>query len=271
MAQCPVTFVPYQGACVRQCPLNQYDFLTENNQPRCVLKSDNTKKVNLIPVSSLPVVPNQPVPSMEILKTTDPSRYSLFNSESLRVDAEIANIQLQLDNASKINAAFVQLQSAENVRDQNPEAYQQARVSYYSLLRGSDWIETEKQRVARTEVQPEIDRYRANYNALKSRQENQQRTQDVMTAVQEGVLTMKDDFKYTTGVFKEQIDNLKNQINIERRGREKVEDGGVGFYRWFDLVLNLLIVLGLGYAVFLFWKKLKPPAQPAYAPLTVTS
>lgn len=269
MGECPTSFIPYQGACVRQCPTNQFSFQMDNNQPRCVSNTDGTKVVNLTPVSSVAKEPGKPLPSMESLRTSDPSRYALFKTESDRVDAEIAIIQNQMDKSKQIDTAFKELQQAENVRDTSPEAYEKARVNYYSLIQGPEWVEGEKERVAKVDVDPLVNQYRTSYDSLLSRQQNQQRTQDIMKSVKDGVLTLKDDFKYTTNIFKEQIDNLKNQINIERRGRSMPDSEASDFFKWVDALLNLFIISGLIYAVFVLWQKLRPKPQPTYAPVAV--
>lgn len=270
MGECPVGFVPYQGACVRECPQNQFSFVTDNNQPRCVFKSEPSKSVTLVPVTAVFQERGKPLPTLETLRSSDPSRYALFKNEADRVEGELAVILSQIDKNKQLEDAFRSLQQAENVRDQSPEAYEKARIGYYSLKNGPEWIEQEKERIAKVDVEPEISQYRTNYNAIQSRQQNQQRTQDIMKSVREGVLTLKDDFKYTTGVFKEQIENLKNQINIERRGREKPDTDTTEFYKWVDALLNLFILAGLIYAVFLFWRKLGGSPQPTYAPIAVT-
>jgi hypothetical protein len=271
MGQCPSSFVPYQGTCVRQCPAKRFSFLTDNNQPRCVSNTDNTKQVNLTPVGAMVVEAGKPLPSLESLRQTDPARYAIFKTESDRVDAEIAIIQSEVDKNKQVDDAFKQLQKAENIRDKSPEAYEQARINYYSLIEGPKWIEGEKERVAKVDVDPLLTQYRRSFDTLTSRQQNQQRTQDVMKSVEEGVLTLKDDFKYTTGIFKEQIENLKSQINIERRGREVPETDATDFYKWVDALLNLFIIGGLLYAVFVFWKKLRSEPAPAYAPTVVST
>ena len=270
MGECPVNFVPYQGACVRQCPTAAFEFVMDNNQPRCVLRYDNTKTVNLTPVSAVPRQQGEPLPTVESLRTSDPTRYAVFKTESDRVSARIAIIRDELDKNRQVEDAFKELQRAENIRDESPEAYQQARTNYYTLLQGPTWVEGEKQRVAKVEVDPLAAQYRDSYNSLASRQKNQQRTQDIMKSVKDGVLTLKDDFKYTTSIFKDQIENLKNQINIERRGREKVEvDGSSAFYKWVDALFNLFIIAGLFYAIFVFWQKLRTKPQPTYAPIAL--
>ena len=269
MGQCPSTFAPYQGACVRQCPESQFTFLTSNNQPRCVSTTDSTKQVNLKPVTTILLENGKPLPSLESLQQSDPGRYALYKTESDRVDAEIRVILSEVDKKKQIDDAFKALQQAENVRDKSPEAYGRARVAYYSLTQGPEWVEGEKERVAKVEVEPEISKYRMSFDSLTSRQQNQQRTQDVMKSVQDGVLSLKDDFEYTTNIFKKQIGNLKNEINIERRGREKPVSEAGDFYKWVDALLNLFIIAGLIYAVFVLWKKLRPAPQPTYAPIPI--
>ena len=270
MGECPSVFVPYQGACVRKCPTANFEFLMDNNQPRCVSKVDRTKVVNLIPVSALVQEPGKPLPTMQSLRQSDPSRFAAFKTEEDRAYAEMLVIALEMDKQKQIDDAFKKLQQAENVRDKSPEAYGQARVNYYSMTQGPEWVEGEKERVSKVEVDPEISKYRMSFDSLKSRQQNQQRTQDIMNSVKEGVLTLKDDFKYTTNIFKEQIDNLKNQINMERRGREKPTSEGGDFYKWVDALLNLFIIAGLIYAVFVFWRKLRTaPPQPTYASIAL--
>jgi hypothetical protein len=233
---------------------------------------DPSKKVELTPVNAIMPEQGKPLPTMESLKASDPARYAMFKTESDRVDAALTVLIADIDKKKLEDDAFRALQKAENVRDESPEAYEAARVGYYSMIEGPEWIEKEKDRVSKVDVAPEIQRYKSSYKDIATRQQNQERTQDVMKSVKDGVLTMKDDFKYTTGIFKEQIDNLKNQINIERRGREKPQSEATDFYKWLDALLNLFIIAGLLYAVFVFWRKLgKSPAPPAYAPAVIST
>ena len=264
MGQCPSSFVPYQGACVRKCPAEaQFLFSVENNQPRCVYKGDQTKKVDLTPVPAMMPVQGKPIPTMEMMKQEDPTRYGVFKEEADRVDAAIAVLMKTIDKQKQVDDAFKTLQDAEGARDSSPDAYELARVAYYSLSKGPEWIEGEKKRVAKVDVDPEIDRYRTAYTDISKRQTTQQRTQDVMRSVKDGVLSLKDDFQYTTKTFKNQIDTLKNQINIERRGREKPDSSDEGFFTWINLILNLLIVVGLLYAGIVLWGKMPSVAPPA--------
>ena len=206
------------------------------------------------------------MPSMGDLRTRDPERYALFNKEATRVEEEIAILMKSVSKDQQIEDAFRTLQEAEDARDKAPEAYQMARIAYYTLTKGSGWIDEEKKRIASAEIDPEIRQYRTALDEANNRKNLQQRTQDVMRSVKDGVLSIKDDVQYTTKTFQNQIDLLKNQINIERRGREQPVGADAPFFKWIDTILNLLIVVGLVYAGYLIWQKASKTM--AYVPPT---
>jgi hypothetical protein len=62
--------------------------------------------------------------------------------------------------------------AAEN-QDQDPAGYERARIAYYSLLNGQGWLDTEKQRIAKEEVEPIVNSYNTNYATLKDEQKSQ--------------------------------------------------------------------------------------------------
>lgn len=260
--QCPVSFTPYGNGCIHTCPtIHGFEQRTDGGQPKCVYAADQTKMVNLTTVTGIPynaAAAPPPLPTLEGLKISDPSRYGLFKAEADRVDAALSVLFTTIDKQTQIDNAFKGLLDAENVRDQAPDAYGLARIAYYSLIKGPEWIDSEKARVTKAEVDPEVDRYRSMYRNIASQQDTQRKTQDVMNSVKDGVLSLKDDFQYTTKTFKDQIENLKNQINIERRGREKPDENS-SFFTWVDLILNISIIAGLIFAGLTFWRKLSPP------------
>ena len=266
--QCPVSFTPYGTGCIRSCPTAQgFDQTTDGGQPKCVYRRTPSLFVNLTTVTGIPyntATTPPPIPTLEQLRTLDPGRHALFKQEVDRVSVELADRLTQVSKNAQLTSAFEMLQKAENVRDTQPEAYQRARVSYYSLLRGPAWVETERERVERTDVVPEIARYQQAYQDIESRRSAQQRIQDVMTSVKSGVLSLKDDIQYTTTLFKDQLDELKNQIQQERRGRATPE--GPPESSWAEFALNVAILIGLVIAAgLIIWKVYGKVVSPATA------
>jgi hypothetical protein len=62
--------------------------------------------------------------------------------------------------------------AAEN-QDGDPAGYERARIAYYTLLNGQGWLATEKQRIAKEEVEPVVKSYSTNYATLKDEQKSQ--------------------------------------------------------------------------------------------------
>lgn len=266
MGQCPSGFIPYSSGCVKECP-DMFQLRVVSNQPRCAYVGDSSKSFELKPISFIFPEQGRPVPTLEELRTRNPPVHAAIVRENQRFDAALAVVMTTIDKDEQIRTAFSRLQQAENVRDESPQAYQIARVAYYTLVKGPEWIEGEKQRIARTEVNPEIHRYRiAQWDSL-NQKNVQQGTKDVIRAVKEGVLSLKDDVKYTTKTFQTQIATLKNQINIDRRGRE-TPDEEQPFFNWINAFLNLLIVVGLAVAGYMIWKKTSAAPPKDYTSLT---
>lgn len=222
--------------------------------PACAYKTDPEVFVPLNPVAGLTTQGNDPAPSLEVLKTSAPQTYNMFVEEQSRFDKEFEVVFSKLGKDMMLKDAFADLQAAENVRDRSPEAYQDARMRYYTLLKGDTWMSEERERIAKAEVNPVVSQYDSAYRDIKKRIDQQKKTIDVVNGVKDKVLSVKDEFQYSVDTFGKQINELKNQINIEKRMRDKEKKST---WSWVDSLLNILLVVVLVYAVFTIYRKLK--------------
>ena len=55
----------------------------------------------------------------------------------------------------------------------DPEGYNKARIAYYTLLKGQGWLQQEKQRIAKEELEPILTSYKQQYDAYKGEQQTQ--------------------------------------------------------------------------------------------------
>lgn len=172
------------------------------------------------------------------------------------LDENLAIQDAKIDKAKKLQGAFKELQDAENARDQAPQAYQNARVKYYTMLSGDQWLETEKDRLARTEINPTLDKITNTYNDLVNRIRQQSNTIQIVDGVKDKLGSLRDEFQFSVGTFGKQVQELKNQIQIERK---KKEEEKVISTPWFDILLNVLIVGVLIYAIFVIFKRVVRP------------
>jgi hypothetical protein len=275
MQQCPESFSPVNNGCVYDCSQHSmFRLTTANGQSKCEYRYDPKLFVELTPQNGIPVTGagggTVLVPSLLELDTADPTRATRYRAELNRVDAGVQLILADLDRDQQKQDAFHALQAAEAIRDTDPIAYQMARNTYYTLTKGDGWIETEQKRLLASEVDPELERYRSDYLTAVQQKTGQQRTLDIVEAVKDRVLSLKDDFSYSTSMFSKQIDLLKSQLNIERRGREgsTVNQDLVTFYSWFDILLNLALIVAALYGALTLWtvvQKQWPSEQRAYS------
>lgn len=268
MGNCPSGFQvnPAQGTtCVVQCPEEQgFETAIVEGMPACRYRTDKSVFVKLTTVQGVPAGNGNETITMEQLAERNPQLFNQYRQAQENFDREFPVAMSKVDKQRQIDDAFRNLQAAENVRDQSPQAYQDARLRYYTLVNGDAWVNEEKARITNAEVVPKITQYMTSYQDMNTRIAQQQQTLDVVNNVTDKVLSMKDEFAYATNTFAKQIDELKNQINIERKGRQKDNQS------WMDLLLNILIVVSGIIAIVVLARKMlvgKPytySQQPTY-------
>lgn len=251
MPKCPL---PFESAgnlsCVMACPTERgYERRNVNGGFQCVYKSDPKHSTTLNTVSAVMFTGT----TLTQLQNSNPTAYSEFLKEKDRFTNELVILDGKIDKDTKLRDAFQKLQDAENVRDQVPDAYQQARSAYYTLKEGDKWKETEKERVLKAEVNPVIQKMVDTKNSAVRQYENQRKTVDVVNGLKDKVLTLKDEVKYAADTFKDQISKVENAIQRERKLRTQKPD--LNIWDWLDSILNILIVASLLYALYAMYQK----------------
>jgi hypothetical protein len=272
---CPSGFVALGDGCVHDC--NKLDTLfmpiMVDGQPKCALQTDNTQGVVLKPLSGVPVVSDGSTfraATLQELQTKDATLFATYQAEQTRVTEELAVLNEKLGKDRRLKAAFQKLQDAENARDQAPQAYQKARADYYVLLKGDTWLQEERDRMARAEVDPIVQKYTNEYVSLTGQIANQTQAYDTMTSIKDKVFRVKDDLNYSADLLVGQVDKIKSQIALDRRKRDE-GSGEPAWVEWVDLALNILLVLALVAAAWFVIKKLRAPKAPAPAFTEATS
>lgn len=211
----------------------------------CIHTVDNTVKVDLVPVPMYLAGGQQNIPP-NASYTALPNN-QVYKTEITRFNNEIAIADAKIDKETKIATAFTALQEAENARDVAPDAYEQARITYYTLVKGDTWLQEEKERIANTEAQPMIDGFVSQYNILNEKRQQQQSTIDLMNGFKDKVLTVKDDLEFSVKNFGKQINDIKNQINKDKRDQTEII---AQTSSWIDVFLNWLIAIVTIIAIF---------------------
>ena len=253
--KCPTPFESAGNlACVMPCPSDRgYERRNVNGGFQCVYKADPQYSMVLNTVSATVFTGS----TLADLQQANPQSNREFVKERDRFANEIIVLDGKIDKTTKLKNAFQRLQDAENVRDEAPDAYQQARSSYYTLLKGDTWKEEERKRVLKAEVDPVANRFLEEKNTSFRQFENQRKTVDVVNGLKDKVLSLKDEVKYAADTFKGQLGKVQDAINKERRGR--VKETTVSFWDWLDTILNILIVSGLLYLIYTLYRKYRAP------------
>jgi hypothetical protein len=250
--KCPT---PFESAgnmiCVMPCEVDKgFERRYEMGTAKCVYKSDPAYSLTMNVLGA----PFFKGTTLDELKTEDVKIHADFVKEQDRVNNEFNVLYANIEKKKKLNDAFIALQAAENARDTAPDAYRIARTLYYTLLKGEDWKNEEKERISKAEVDPIIVEYKKNRDSALTKYNDQRKTVEVVTGLKDKVLSLKDEFKYSVDTFTHQLDKVQTAINMERRGRDT--ETKVDPWSWFDLFLNGAIVLGLLYAASVLYSKI---------------
>jgi len=105
------------------------------------------------------------------------------------------------------------LDTADENKEQDPAGYEKARIAYYTLLNGQGWLQSEKQRIAKQEVEPLLQSYTTKFNALKSEKQSQQvfvNLQSVLKGQEESDLA-------DNSFFKKQLEKETSKTDVLNR------------------------------------------------------
>ena len=81
----------------------------------------------------------------------------------------------------KLDALKLAMDTAE--KNGNTVAYNEARTSYYTLLKGQGWLVAEKQDVAQKEIEPVLGKYAQAFQELESKNKSQHYASNLASAV----------------------------------------------------------------------------------------
>jgi hypothetical protein len=264
--QCPQGFQLSPSApfsCVVECPRDK-GFVFANNQslPVCAYKEDQSINVKLKVVPAIRGEEGKPIQTVEQLEAKDPAGYQKFKEARDEFNADFPVVYAKIEKDVALKDAFKQLQDAENARDKSPEGYQSARARYYTLLKGEGWANEEKERVARGEVDPMVAKFSGAQQDLQTRITQQQKTIDLMKGVKDKVLSIRDEFRYSVNTLGGQVDQVKNQIQMERKKQQQSVQV-TSDWTWVDIFLNVMLILVSLLVIFILYRKFTTPSlQP---------
>ncbi len=113
---------------------------------------------------------------------------------------------------------------------------------------------------------PEVQKYREAVSAINARNQEQQKTIDVVKGIKDRLISLKDDMKYSVTTFSDQLEKVKIQLNMENRSREEVKEKR---WHWLDFVLNILLAIVLLWAVYTMVRRFFIARRPVVPTTTI--
>jgi hypothetical protein len=136
---------------------------------------------------------------------------------------------------------------ASEKKEEDPAAYDKARIAYYTLLHGQGWLNTEKQRIARENVQPNVTDFNNIYNSLKQEKQSQSIFANLADQLNQ------DD----SPVLDKQLTEDKDKSRVLDRLNE-LNSGSPTYYstnNWISYLIDgIIVVLGIVIAYLIYTK-----------------
>jgi len=115
----------------------------------------------------------------------------------------------------------------------------------------------EKETQATTEVQPTIDKYKMSYTNIMNQVTNQHTTIETVDAAKNKIKGIEEDLHFSVSTFGKQINDIRNQINIDKKQAHKET------VNYFDSILNILLMVALVFAIYSLGKVVYSRIYPA--------
>ena len=154
----------------------------------------------------------------------------------------------------KLDALKLAMDTAEKNKDQNPVAYSEARINYYTLLKGQGWLVAEKQKVAQEEIEPVLGRYSSAYKALETKDKSQYQFKNLASAVKS--------HEEDNNLLTKEVQKVHDKTNVIKRNVElsstQVSSSTTPYLGW--IIDGIIAVLGLVIVYMLYRWFTKPVA-----------
>jgi large-conductance mechanosensitive channel len=233
-------------SCVMSCPTG-FELRMVDGAQRCVSTVDSNVTVHLTALAAVPrTIGDNSSFSISDLQESHPDEYTRYSAEEARFTHEMDAAKGQISHDAEIAAAATALQNAAP-----GEATDLAKAKYMELTSDPDTAAYAADKAAGAAAQKEVDRFVSEYQFLANQATQQQSTLDLIRGVKDKLLTVKDDMEFSVGTFGKQVEDIRNQININKRKREQATDYG----KWLSMALNVAIVAALVFALFVFGRK----------------
>jgi hypothetical protein len=176
--------------------------------------------------------------SAAALKTQNVTDPPLVCDLKCQKEKDLALLKTNLDNADK---------------EKDPDGYEKARIAYYTLLNGQGWLQAEKQKIAKEEVEPLLTNYRTEYDALKG----EKKSQSMFTKLMNHMKSQNNDTDFLNKELLKEKDkaDVLDRMNELNAGTPVSNPSPEGLYAYIPFLIDLIIVLLAFTVIYLIYSK----------------
>lgn len=125
-----------------------------------------------------------------------------------------------VDDQARIARAFKAFQDAARQKDSDPDAFESARMRYYFLTKGTDWLSQEKRRIAADKLDPVIAQYRDMYTSLDTEASVQKGYTDSIAAIRDKQQSLTDGTERQTSFLERMLSEKQQSKSVFDRYME---------------------------------------------------
>jgi len=164
-----------------------------------------------------------------------------------------ANCQRQ----KKLSGLKAALDAKTATKDTDPEGYEQARIAYFTELNGQGWLATEKQSIAKTEIEPVLSSYQTRYQSLKQDTKNQGVFVNLMNMLKADEQNDQEDLGYLKKKEESEKDKART---LDRLNQLNASSGPQQSY--LPIIVDIALVLLAIFIAYTAYKKFTTPSEP---------
>ena len=113
----------------------------------------------------------------------------------------------------QLSGLLLNLQTAEQTKTSNPEAYEKARIDYYTLKDGQEWLAKEKEKLAKQEIEPVLKAIDAKYELLQSQLSDEKQKQELVNLLKAEEVGDEEESRY----LKQQLMKEQDKVGVSQR------------------------------------------------------
>ena len=176
--------------------------------------------------------------SAAALKTQNTTDTPLVCDLKCQKEKDLALLKTNLDNAD---------------RETDPDGYEKARIAYYTLLNGQGWLQSEKQKIAKEDVQPLLTNYRSQYDALKG----EKKSQSTFTQLMNHLKSQNNDNDFLNKELLKEKDkaDVLDRMNQLNAGTPNSIPSLTGLHGYIPIVIDILIFSMICGVIYLIYTK----------------